>query len=76
MTNYLERLNAILKEKKELNYYIEDVTPLYYDFNDKYTTEFNYIYKNTDYFKNIKRIWLSPSVRSVLYSFCFSSPLY
>lgn len=45
MTNYLERLNTILKEKRELNYYIEDVTPLYYDFNDKYTTEFNYIYK-------------------------------
>lgn len=45
MTNYLERLNATLKEKKELNYYIEDVTSLYYDFNDKYTSEFNFIYK-------------------------------
>lgn len=45
MANYLERLNTILEEKKEFNYYIEDVTPLYYDFNDKHTTEFNYIYK-------------------------------
>lgn len=45
MTNYLERLNTILEEKKEFNYYIEDVTPLYYDFKDRYTTEFNYIYK-------------------------------
>lgn len=45
MENYLERLNATLKEKKELNYYIEDITSLYYDFKDRYTSEFNYIYK-------------------------------
>lgn len=45
MTNYLERLNTILKEKKELNYYVEDVTPLYYDFKDKFISEFNFIYK-------------------------------
>ena len=45
MKNYLERLNAIIKEKKELNFNIEDITSLYYDFKDRYTSEFNYIYK-------------------------------